>query len=233
MHVAQQTNVANVAKIIYYDFRIFISCFFAAANLLFYSGIQAMTKALTSGDIAHYCDVNLRTVIRWIDKGSLKGYKLPGRGNNRVAVPDFMAFLRENKMPIPSDFLPVNKTILIVDDDKDMANAIKRVLKKSGAQCDIATNGFLAGSMLMQHKPALMTLDLSMPGLNGFELLEHIRKQDEFKDLVILVISALNQSSLDKALALGANAALSKPFDNEKLLRMVDKLMHLSLYKSR
>ncbi|MFT5542553.1 MAG: two-component system response regulator VicR [Glaciecola sp.] len=185
-----------------------------------------MTKAktLTTGDIAQYCDVNLRTVIRWIDNGSLKGYKLPGGGNNRVTVKDFVAFLNENKMPMPNEFVSSNKTILIVEDDKDMANAIKRVLKKGGAECDIATNGFLAGSKLMQHKPALMTLDLSMQGLNGFELLEHIRKQDEFQDLKVLVISALNQDSLDKALAMGANAALSKPFDNDQLLKLVDQL---------
>jgi excisionase family DNA binding protein len=187
-----------------------------------------MTKAksLTTGDIAKYCDVNLRTVIRWIDKGSLKGYKLPGRGNNRVTEQNFVDFLKENNMPIPSQFLPTSQTILIVDDDKDMANAIKRVLKKGGFQCDTATNGFLAGSKLMQHKPALMTLDLSMPGLNGFELLEHLRKQDEFRDLKILVISALNQDSLDKALTLGADAALAKPFDNEQLLKLIDQLTH-------
>jgi two-component system response regulator VicR len=108
-------------------------------------------KSLTTGDIAEYCDVNLRTVIRWIDKGSLKGYKLPGRGNNRVTVTNFVAFLKENNMPIPSELLPNNKTILIVDDDKNMGITINRVLKNSGFQCDTATNGFLAGSKLMQH----------------------------------------------------------------------------------
>ena len=49
-------------------------------------------KTLTSGEIASYCDVNLRTVIRWIESGKLKGFKLPGRGNNRVLVEDFVAF---------------------------------------------------------------------------------------------------------------------------------------------
>ncbi|MFT5995865.1 MAG: two-component system response regulator VicR [Glaciecola sp.] len=194
---------------------------------------MANAKSLTTGAIAQYCDVNLRTVIRWIDKGSLKGYKLPGRGNNRVTVKDFITFLKENDMPIPSEFVPSNKTTLIVDDDIDMANAIKRVLRKNGFVCDTATNGFLAGSKLMQHKPALMTLDLNMPGLNGFELLEHIRKQDEFQDLKILVISALNQDSLNKALALGADAVLSIPFDNQQLLTLVDELTNLSSDKTR
>ena len=118
---------------------------------------MAQAKSLTTGDIAQYCDVNLRTVIRWIDKGSLKGYKLPGRGNNRVTVEDFVNFLKENNMPIPSEFIPPNQTVLIVDDDKDMANAIRRVLKKGGFQCDTVNNGFLAGSKLMQHKPKLLS----------------------------------------------------------------------------
>ena len=43
-------------------------------------------KTLTSGEIATYCDVNLRTVIRWIESGKLKGFKLPGRGNNRCLL---------------------------------------------------------------------------------------------------------------------------------------------------
>ncbi|MEP0355804.1 MAG: response regulator [Paraglaciecola sp.] len=185
---------------------------------------MAKARSLTTGDIAQYCDVNLRTVIRWIDKGSLKGYKLPGRGNNRVTNEDFLAFLKENNMPIPEEFLPDNKTILIVDDDENMASAIKRVLKKAGFECDTAVNGFLAGSKLMQRQPALMTLDLSMPGLNGFELLKHLKSQDEFNHLKILVISALNQDSLDKAITLGANAAISKPFEKEHLLSIVNQL---------
>ncbi|WP_426360133.1 response regulator [Pseudocolwellia sp. HL-MZ19] len=183
-------------------------------------------KSLTTGDIAQYCDVNLRTVIRWIDKGSLQGYKLPGRGNNRVTVDNFVAFLKENKMPVPAELLSKNKTILIVDDEENMANAIKRVLKKGGFTCDTASNGFLAGSKLMEHKPALMTLDLTMPGLNGFELLKHLRAEDQFKDLKVLVISALTQDRLDEALALGADAVLSKPFKNDELLSLVNKLTH-------
>ena len=186
---------------------------------------MAKLKSLTSGEIANYCDVNLRTVIRWIDKGSLRGYKLPGRGNNRVTTEDFIAFLKENNMPIPAEILPSAKNILIVDDDKDMANTIKRVFKNAGFQCDTATNGFVAGSKLMQQKPALMTLDLSMPGLNGFELLKHLRSQQEFDELKILVISGLSEEQLNEALVLGANAVLSKPFKNEELIQVVKTLV--------
>ena len=49
-------------------------------------------QSLTTGEIAKYCGVTLRTVIRWLETEKLKGFKLPGRGNNRVLVDDFIVF---------------------------------------------------------------------------------------------------------------------------------------------
>ena len=75
-------------------------------------------KTLTSGEIAEYCDVNLRTVIRWLESGKLKGFKLPGRGNNRVLINDFIDFLERHNMPIPDNLKPeASPLILIVDDE--------------------------------------------------------------------------------------------------------------------
>ena len=61
-------------------------------------------QILTTGEIARYCGVNFRTVIRWIERGRLKAYQLPGRGDNRVTVEDFIDFLKVNSMPIPEEF---------------------------------------------------------------------------------------------------------------------------------
>lgn len=58
---------------------------------------------LTTGEIAEYCDVNSRTVIRWIQRGHLRAYQLPGRGDNRVAVEDFLRFLKRHRMPVPEE----------------------------------------------------------------------------------------------------------------------------------
>ena len=85
-------------------------------------------KVLTSGDVARYCGVHFRTVIRWIDKGSLKAYKLPGRGNNRIEEQDFVDFLKTHGLPIPEEFQYGADRVLIVDDDHAMAAAIQRVL---------------------------------------------------------------------------------------------------------
>ena len=86
-------------------------------------------KTLTTGEIAKICDVNLRTVIRWIERGDLKGFKLPGRGNNRITLHDFVNFLKLHDMPIPAELIhDRDNHILIVDDEVPFSKSIQRVL---------------------------------------------------------------------------------------------------------
>lgn len=60
-------------------------------------------SALTSGEVAKYCGVNIRTVLRWIERGELQAFKLPGkRGDNRIEIDAFVSFLKINNLPIPS-----------------------------------------------------------------------------------------------------------------------------------
>lgn len=183
-------------------------------------------KTLTTGEIASICDVNLRTVIRWIERGELKGFKLPGRGNNRVTQEDFVAFLKSHKMPVPAELLDDGHNhILIVDDELPFSKSIQRVLRGAGYETSIANDGFSAGSQLSALKPALMTLDLSMPGLDGFDVIRFVRHSAIISSTRILVVSALNEQELSKALECGADAYLQKPFANSELLASVEMLM--------
>jgi len=181
-------------------------------------------QTLTTGEISKLCGVHFRTVIRWIEKGYLKAYKLPGRGDNRVAVPDFLDFLRKHDMPVPEELRGPSDRVLIVDDDRNMAKAMARILKRAGFEPQIATDGLRAGALLETYKPAVMTLDLNMPGLSGFDVLEFIRGSDSLSGIRILVVSALPQADLDKALTCGADAVLAKPFGNEHLVQSVRAL---------
>lgn len=185
-------------------------------------------KTLTSGEIASYCDVNLRTVIRWIESGKLKGFKLPGRGNNRVLVEDFVEFLERHDMPIPDALRGIaSPSILIVDDEMPVAKSIQRVARRSGFDSYIATGGFQAGIMLSQYEPKVMTLDLSMPGMDGYSVIEFTRDQSKYKDLKIVVISALDDISLERALEIGADATLQKPFSNHDLTSTLEQFMSM------
>jgi excisionase family DNA binding protein len=182
-------------------------------------------KTLSTGEIAKLCDVNLRTVIRWIERGALKGFKLPGRGNNRVRVEDFLAFLVEHEIPIPAELQEDSRKVLVVDDEPAIARALQRVLRKHGLVAEVAADGFQAGTKLMKDRPILVTLDLSMPGLSGYDVLSFVRETPEIASTKILVISALGGEALQKAIDLGADAILNKPFDNHELVEVINKLV--------
>jgi len=180
---------------------------------------------LTSGDIAKYCDVNLRTVIRWINNGHIKSFKLPGRGNNRVRKEDFLDFLRKHEMPIPPELLSQQNNILIVDDEKFIASVIDNALSDAGFNTQIAYDGFQAGKALTTFLPSLITLDLSMPGLDGLGVVKFIREDPKLSHIKILVISAMSQEELDDALKAGADATMTKPFISSKLVNKVRELV--------
>jgi len=181
---------------------------------------------LTTGEAAKYCDVNFRTVIRWIEKGYLNAYKLPGRGDNRIPVESLVEFLKTNNMPIPEDLVEINNRILIVEDIPEMARSISRTLTGAGYETRIASNGFVAGDLLNSFIPALMTLDIKMPGLSGIDVLKYAKNKSSLKNIKILVISAQTEDHLQEALDSGADQVLAKPFTNAELSAMVESLMN-------
>ena len=182
-------------------------------------------RILTTGEIAQYCGVNFRTVIRWIKRGHLKAYQLPGRGDNRVEIHDFLRFLTEHHMPIPQEFRQSSPRVLIVEDEPAMASTIQRLLHRHGFETSIALNGVHAGTLLESFSPTVMTLDLKMPGLGGLDVLKFVRQSENLKDIKILVVSAMPRHELEEALAAGANDVLEKPFENDIL---VEKVSHLA-----
>ena len=181
-------------------------------------------RNLTTGDIAKMLGVNFRTVIRWIERGHLKAFQLPGRGDNRVLVKDFLEFLSENHMPIPEELQPPAKKVLIVEDDEHMAQAMSRALKRKGFETMIAPDGFMAGSLATAGQPAVMTLDLRMPGLGGLEVLKAIRRNPDLAGIRVIIVSAMPRSQLDQALEAGADMVLEKPFENKVLIEKVTQL---------
>ena len=89
-------------------------------------------RPLTTGEIAQYCHVTDRAVLKWVDEGKLKAYRTPGN-HSRISVSDFLQFLKAYNMPIPADFKEagVGHKILIVDDDKEKFNGMSPMLKQS------------------------------------------------------------------------------------------------------
>lgn len=183
-------------------------------------------------EVARYCGVSLQTVISWLQKGRLR--KTEGDQGPLIRTEDLVNFMHQNHLAIPAELLSEssntashqNLRILVVDEDKPTANAIERVFRNMGLEVVQVNNGFDASVTYIRRKPDLMTLDLKLEGMGGIELIEHLRATQTHR-AKILVISDSMPSLMAKAKAAGADAVLSKPFDNDSLRRAVRILLNV------
>jgi len=185
-----------------------------------------MEKPYTPAEIAKICHVSHRTVLVWIEEGKLSVYKTPG-GHNRIKRPDFIEFLKKHKMPIPigEGFHGPRKRILIFDDDKNMVNAIVRVIKRENIyDIEVASDGFDAGRKLLEFMPDMVILDIRMPGIDGYAVTKRIKLIPHDKHVKIIAISAFfEEEGKAKIMSYGAAACLDKPVENEELLKLIKK----------
>jgi two-component system response regulator VicR len=190
---------------------------------------ESEARHLTLIEVASYCGVTLQTVTGWLQKGRLKAEDASAP---LIKASDLVHFMHQNHLAIPAELLSshtvasTNPTpkILVVDEDKPMANIIERVLRNMGLEVIQVNNGFDASITYIRRKPQLMTLDLTLEGMGGVELIEHIRSTQTHR-AKILVISNSVPSLMAKAKAAGADAVMTKPFDNDSLRRTVRILL--------
>ena len=113
-------------------------------------------------------------------------------------------------------------TILVVDDEEYIRKLLQRILEDAGYDVLMAGSGQEALDKLMQaenQEPQLILLDIMMPGLNGFQSLELIRKR--FDIPVMMVTANKKETSLSSAFDLGADDYVTKPFNTNILLARI------------
>ena len=179
---------------------------------------------LTTGEAARYCGVNFRTVIRWIERGQLKAYKLPGRGDHRICVEDFVGFLRDNAMPVPAELGTATRKVLLVSDSPEMI-AGRQQLQQAGCEVDLASDSFSAGAMLATGKPAMLVLDSNLEGVNGFQVLDMLRSRSEFSSLSVLLVAPEGEANQQRWLDAGADAVVASSCDRNELVGRINLLL--------
>src|SRR5437762_6405128 len=113
------------------------------------------------------------------------------------------------------------KTILIVDDDRELVEGLRAMLEKQGYTVIQAHDGHQGKQMIYNHKPSLVILDMMMPRMGGYPVLEHFRG----KDAPPISMITANEGTRHKAYAeyLGVVDYIRKPFATERLLEAVQK----------
>ncbi|MEU5430233.1 response regulator transcription factor [Streptomyces olivoreticuli] len=113
--------------------------------------------------------------------------------------------------------------VLVVEDDPDLALALRTLLGRAGYDVIHADNGRDGLRLLFAERPALMLLDVGLPQLNGWEVLERTR---DLSDLPVLLLTARGaETDRVRGLRAGADDYLPKPFGNDELLARVEALL--------
>ena len=120
------------------------------------------------------------------------------------------------------------KKILIVEDNQENSDLLVFFLKPKGYDIRTVTDGLQALEAVTADKPDLILLDIMLPRMNGFEVCETLKKDEQTKSIPILMITALKDlKDKIKALEVGADDFITKPFENVELIARVKSLLRL------
>jgi len=121
--------------------------------------------------------------------------------------------------------IPSPRRILLVEDDRILAEALADALGHAGYAVEAAGTGGEALQILGGRPPDLLLLDIGLPDMDGWDILRHVRDTDRTRDLPILVLTGLGNTSTEQAMALGANEFLTKPFSISVLIEVAARLL--------
>ncbi len=183
----------------------------------------------TTAQAARLLGVSVATVVNWIDDGRLKAHKTPG-GHRRIGREDLIEFAHHYEMPLADDEMSSHtgkKRILVVDDDPAILTLFADVLEiEGGFDVQTARSGFAAGLAVARWRPDLILLDVHMPGMDGFEVLERIQDADSHRNIPVVLCTAYYEKLEQRPdIREKVAAVLRKPVPVDRLLEQVKALL--------
>ncbi len=190
----------------------------------------------TIPEAAKICSVGRTTMWRWVKAGHLKASVTLG-GQHRIRKADLESVLTEKGgySLLASEIAPKPefsgrslspKKILIVDDDPDIRKIMTRFLSAKDYEVAVASDGFEAGTKVMDFNPDLLVLDLIMPGIDGFEVCKRIKKNPRTSHIKVLAITGYDtEENRDRIMEAGVDGYLAKPIERDRLLEEVEVLL--------
>ena len=119
------------------------------------------------------------------------------------------------------------RTILIVDDEPNIVIPLQFLMEQNDYDVLVAQNGEEAIEIISRYKPDLILLDIMLPGIDGYEVCEMVRLNPEWQDIRIIFLTAKGREvDIAKGMVLGADAYITKPFSNIKIVEKVKELLN-------
>ena len=120
------------------------------------------------------------------------------------------------------------KTILVIEDDKFMRNLLVNKLKKEGFRTDDVASGEEAIELMQTKAPDLILLDLILPNMDGFEVIQHLKKDPRLANIPVLILSNLGEKKdIEKAEGFGVEGFLIKAnFTPSEIIKKIHDLLN-------
>ncbi len=122
---------------------------------------------------------------------------------------------------------PGDKTVLVVDDDPDLVESVSMKLESENFKVAKAYDGVEAWDKIKEERPALVILDVMMPRKNGYELCDELKKSEEYKDIIVVLLTAVADAvtstsftHMDGKTTL-ADDFIPKPIELDRLMEIV------------
>lgn len=148
--------------------------------------------------------------------------KLTKERMTQESVVDIRAFRDLKKKDSP-------RTLLVIEDDETMRNAIKRIFEQDGFQVRTAADGTQLSTVLDDAAIDLIIMDIGLPWVNGIELAKMLKEHDDLKQIPLIFVSGQTSDfDVKRGFEAGADDYIKKPFDIEKLKKTVHTLLQLN-----
>ena len=148
---------------------------------------------MTTHDVAQKLGVTIRSVQLWVEQGLLEGWKTPG-GHRRITAESFDRFVSSQEIDItPTVNVDSQLRVVAVEDNEAMLKLYNFTVQswQLPIKLDCFTNGYEALINITQDIPDAVIIDLNMPGMDGFAMLDALNKSNILNQLAIIVISGL------------------------------------------
>ncbi len=144
---------------------------------------------LTTGEVAKICNVAPRTVSKWFDSGSLKGYRIPGSKDRRIPLNHLVRFMKEHDIPL-GGLKTGNTRVLIVDDERDVTDVLEKILEDEARyEVEVAENAFAAGVMAARFRPNVLFLNVHLADVSPEAVVDLVRSQPDLQLTKLVAMS--------------------------------------------
>ena len=121
------------------------------------------------------------------------------------------------------------RLVVVADDEEDILTLVSTIVERAGHEVVSVRDGAQALAAIRERRPDLVVLDISMPEVDGLEVLRRVRADGETRELPVLLLSARAQEAdVRRGFDTGASAYVKKPFSPSELARRVDELLETS-----